>query len=747
MSNSEKLQNVVERAFDIAEEKKHKYVTVEHLVASLLCDDNVVELCKYIDCDYQRLKDEIISLIENNFDDIKVKDDDHQKPIRTLSVERVFSRAALQAIFSGKVTGIETIDIFLSVLSETESPSIMICNKFGLQKDIVFEYVLSESYYFQNNSQNGQTSNKTKNSSKTKNALKEYAINLNDMAYENTIDPVIGREEHIEKVIQTLSRKKKNNAILVGESGVGKTAIVEGIAHKIVNNDVPDEIVDYVIYSLDMGSLLAGTKYRGDVEERLKEIVEYLEKQRNIILFIDEIHMIMGAGSGNTGGMDVANLLKPALQTGKVKCIGSTTYEEYREKFETDSALNRRFNKIDVEEPSLDQAKEILRQSIPYYENYHKIKYNKKAIDLAVQLSSEYMLNKRLPDKAFEVIDSAGARKKLFGNGKRVSEEDIKFEISKICKVPVSSIKSKESKRQDPIDVEASLKENVFGQDKAIDILADSYYISVAGLKKTNKPVGSFLFTGPTGVGKTEVSKSLADTLSMPIVKIDMSEYQEKHSVSKLIGSPPGYVGYNDGNQGSGLLINKLEETPSCVLLLDEIEKAHPEVLNILLQVMDDGIITSSNGKTANARNCILIMTSNLGAMESEKNSVGFNKSDQTIDASLEAVNAFFSPEFRNRIDAIVNFDKLDKSVIYKIAEKFLKELKDLASEQKFKIAWNKEVVDWIAEKGFDPLMGARPMSRVINEHIKKPISRKMIFDNNTKEFNIKIKDNKINIE
>lgn len=745
MSNSEKIQNVVERAFEIAEEKQHKYVTVEHLVASLLYDDNVIELCKYIDCDYEGLKEEIISLIENNLIDLKT--DTAQRPVRTLSLERVFNRAAAQAIFSGKVTGVETIDIFLSVLSETESPSIMICNKFGLQKEIVFDYVLSEGYYSQDSSSmNEKSGNRSKNS-KSKNILKEYAVNLNDMAYENSIYPVIGREEHIEKVIQTLSRKKKNNAILVGESGVGKTAIVEGIAHKIVNNDVPDEISDYVIYSLDMGSLLAGTKYRGDVEERLKEIVEYLEKQQYIILFIDEIHMIMGAGSGNTGGMDVANLLKPALQSGKIKCIGSTTYEEYREKFEKDSALNRRFNKIDVEEPTLDQAKEILRQSISYYENYHKIKYNKKAIDLAVELSSEYMLNKQLPDKAFEVVDSSGARKKLFGSGKRVTEEDIKFEISKICKVPVSSIKSKETKKQDPIDVEAVLKEKVFGQDKAIDILADSYYISVAGLKQKNKPIGSFLFTGPTGVGKTEVSKTLAEALSMPIVKIDMSEYQEKHSVSKLIGSPPGYVGYNDGNQGSGLLINKLEETPNCVLLLDEIEKAHPEVLNILLQVMDDGIVTSSNGKTANARNCILIMTSNLGAMESEKNSIGFNKTEQKVDASFEAVNAFFSPEFRNRIDAIVNFDKLDKSVINKIAEKFLTELKELASEQKFKVTWNKEVIDWLSEKGFDPLMGARPMNRVINEYIKKPMSRKMIFDKNSKEFNIKVKDNKINIE
>ena len=504
-------------------------------------------------------------------------------------------------------------------------------------------------------------------------------------------------------------------------------------------------IEDYIIYSLDIGSLIAGTKYRGDVEERLKDILDYLEKEKNVILFIDEIHMIMGAGSGNSGGMDVANLLKPALQTGKIKCIGSTTYDEYREKFEKDNALNRRFNKIDVEEPSVEEAKEILHQSISYYEIYHNVRYNKNAINAAVELSVEYMFNKKLPDKAFEIIDSAGARKKLFGNNKTITENDIRIEVSKICNIPVNTIKTKNTKEDNLVDLENIIKKDVFGQDNAVDMLVDSYYISKAGLKSKNKPIGSYLFTGPTGVGKTEVCRALAKSLSIPLVKFDMSEYQERHSVSKFIGSPPGYVGYGDGGQGSGALINKLEETPNCVLLLDEIEKAHPDVTNILLQMMDDGIVTSSNGKTASARNAIIILTSNLGAAESEKNLIGF-ESKENSSAQKDAVKKYFTPEFRNRLDAIINFDKLSKDNINNISEKFMKEVKELAAEQKVKITWSKEVIDWISEKGFEPTMGARPMNRVISQHIKKPLSKKILFDKSKRDFTIDIVDNNINI-
>ena len=732
--SSKHLETVIEKAFEIAESHNHVYVTIEHLTSALFMDSTITELCEKIQCDHDTLKSEIDSFITHELSELKSSTS--EKPRKTVSLERVFNRALAQAIFSGR-RGIETIDLLLSVLSETESPSAAICNKFGMERELIFDHVISDS----------EVANHNPNISEKKNTktIENYAVNLNEMAYEGEIDPVIGREEHIEKVIQTLSRKKKNNAILVGDSGVGKTAIVEGLAHKIVDGEVPEKIEDYIIYSLDIGSLIAGTKYRGDVEERLKDILEYLEKEDNVILFIDEIHMIMGAGSGNTGGMDVANLLKPALQSGKIRCIGSTTYDEYREKFEKDSALNRRFNKIDVEEPSISEAKEILLQSISYYETYHGVTYNKNAINAAVELSVEYMFNKKLPDKAFEIIDSAGARKKLFGKNKKISENDIRYEVSKICNIPVNSVKTQETKNDDIIDLETFIKKEVFGQDSAVDTLVDSYYISKAGLKQKNKPIGSYLFTGPTGVGKTEVCRALAKSLSIPLVKFDISEYQEKHSVSKFIGSPPGYVGYGDGGQGNGALVNKLEETPNCVLLLDEIEKAHPDVTNILLQIMDDGIITSSNGKTASARNAIIILTSNLGAADSEKNTIGFESKTNTS-AQQEAVKRYFSPEFRNRLDAIVNFDKLEKDNINHISEKFMKEVKELALEQKVKISWDNNVIEWISEKGFDPLMGARPMNRVISQYIKKPLSKKMLFEKDKRNFKIEIVDNNINI-
>lgn len=734
MSNKH-LETVIEKAFEIAETHNHVYVTIEHLTSALFMDDTITELCEKLNCDHVNLKSEIDSYIINELSDLKSIE--NEKPRKTMSLERVFNRALAQAIFSGR-RGIQTIDLLLSVLSETESPSALICNKFGMEREIIFDQVVSEAHPHEPNMSHVSEKRNVKD-------IENYANNLNELAYQGDIDPVIGREEQIEKIIQTLSRKKKNNAILVGESGVGKTAIVEGLAHKIVDGEVPDRIQDYIIYSLDIGSLIAGTKYRGDVEERLKDILDYLEKEKNVILFIDEIHMIMGAGSGNSGGMDVANLLKPALQTGKIKCIGSTTYDEYREKFEKDNALNRRFNKIDVEEPSLEESKEILHQSISYYETYHNVKYNKNAINAAVELSVEYMFNKKLPDKAFEIIDSAGARKKLFGNNKTITENDIRIEVSKICNIPVNTIKTKNTKEDNLVDLENIIKKDVFGQDNAVDMLVDSYYISKAGLKSKNKPIGSYLFTGPTGVGKTEVCRALAKSLSIPLVKFDMSEYQERHSVSKFIGSPPGYVGYGDGGQGSGALINKLEETPNCVLLLDEIEKAHPDVTNILLQIMDDGIVTSSNGKTASARNAIIILTSNLGAAESEKNLIGF-ESKENSSAQKDAVKKYFTPEFRNRLDAIINFDKLSKDNINNISEKFMKEVKELAAEQKVKITWSKEVIDWISEKGFEPTMGARPMNRVISQHIKKPLSKKILFDKSKRDFTIDIVDNNINI-
>jgi len=742
MTTNTPIENIIENAYELAEKYNHSYVTVEHLTSSLLEDIHIKQICDSLNCDCDNIKLEIDDYIKQELSDFIT--DQTQKPKKTISIERVFNRALAQAIFSGKRT-IDTVDLLLSILHESETPSFYIFKKFGMERETLIHNMISESELPYNE---GTRDEMTTSSRRNKSSLNSYCVNLNELAFSDKVDPLIGREYQIEQLIQTLSRKKKNNAILVGESGVGKTAIVEGLAHKIVNGEVPEEIYDYVIYSLDMGLLMAGTKYRGDIEERIKNILSEIEKSDNIILFIDEIHTIMGAGTGTSGGLDVANLLKPSLQHGKIRCIGSTTYNEYREKFEKDSALVRRFNKIDVEEPTPEQTKKILNQSIGAYEKFHGVKFDKKAIDLAVDLSVKYMLDKKLPDKTFEIIDSSAARKKIFTNTKtkKITEKDIKIEISKICRIPLDSITSASEKSKKTVDIDSVLKKSIFGQDAAISWLSDSLYISQAGLKPQNKPVGCYLFTGPTGVGKTEVCKVLSKSMNLELVKFDMSEFQEKHTVAKFIGSPPGYVGYGDGGQGSGALINKLEQYPNCILLLDEVEKAHPDVLNILLQLMDDGIVTGGNGKSASARNAIIIMTSNLGAADSERNVIGFG-GDKHDDAQDEAVTKFFSPEFRNRLDSVVKFDKLRRENVNHISEKFLNELKSLTDEQSINLTWDNDVVEWISEKGFDPLMGARPMARVINDNIKKELARKILFSKNNKDIKIKLKENKINIE
>ncbi len=745
--NNQRVENIVNQAFQLAGDHNHQYVTLEHLSVALLSDADIKDLCENILCDSTEIVNELNKYIDVNLTDIVTE---HSvKPKKTVTLERVFNRALAQAFFSGK-RSIHTIDLLLSVLAETESPSVFICNKYGLDRETLVQFILNEEANTSpQQTSTKQSQNSSTNKQKRKSVLEKYTTNLNELASEGKIDKLIGRELEIDQLAQTLTRKKKNNAILVGEAGTGKTAIVEGLALKIENGEVPATIEDYTIYSLNVGSLLAGTKYRGDFEERLQEIIEELEKEENCILFIDEIHTIMGAGTGNSGGLDLANMLKPALQKGTIKCIGSTTYSEYRERFEKDSALVRRFHKVDVSEPSPEEAKQIIEQSIASYEKYHDIKIEKEVISLVVDLSVQYLYNKKLPDKAFDLIDSSCARKRINRKSRRtklkLTGEDIKIEVSKICKIPVSMVTTSKSK-SDTINVEDKLRQLVFGQDIAIETLADSIYISQAGLKSKNKPVGSYLFTGPTGVGKTELTKALSEIMNLTLVRFDMSEYQEKHTVAKLIGSPPGYVGYSDGNQGSGALINELEQNPNCILLLDEVEKAHPDVLNVLLQIMDNGMITGSNGKKVSARNAIIIMTSNLGAADSEKNVIGFSggKHEQEQD---NAVKRFFSPEFRNRLDAVVKFKKLDKQYVDKIAEKFLKELKELANERNVSLEWDKEVVDWVSEKGFDPLMGARPMARVVNDHIKKPLSRKMLFGKHPDKIVIKITENSINIE
>lgn len=746
MSN-ERVENIVNQAFQLAGDHKHQYVTLEHLVFALISDPEVIEICNNLMCNHVEIRTAVTDYIDQYLTDIVAIS--ATKPKKTVSLERVFGRAIAQSYFSSK-RSIQAIDLLLSVLAETESPSVYICNKYGLDRETLIQYILNTEANTNAISSNGMNSTMPKMGAKNthKNVLEKYTVNLNELARNGKIDPLIGRELEIEQLAQTMARKKKNNAILVGDAGTGKTAIVEGLALKIEEGTVPEPIEDYTIYSLNVGALVAGTKYRGDFEERLQEIINELEKEENAILFVDEIHTMMGAGAGNSGGVDLANMLKPALQNGTIKCIGSTTFKEYREHFEKDSALVRRFHKIDVDEPSPEETKNILKQSIASYEKYHNIKIDADAISIAVDLSVQYMYNKKLPDKAFEVIDSACARKRITRKATKsklkLTSNDIKLEISKICKIPVSMV-SDSKKSEASIDIEKKLKELVFGQDSAITSVADAVYISQAGLKSKNKPIGSYLFTGPTGVGKTELTKSLAEILNLTLVRFDMSEYQEKHTVAKLIGSPPGYVGYSDGNQGSGALINQLEQHPNCVLLLDEVEKAHPDVLNILLQIMDNGMITGSNGKAVSARNAIVIMTSNLGAADSERNVIGFagGKHDNAQDT---AVTKFFSPEFRNRLDAVIKFKKLDKQYVHKIATKFLSELKSLASERNIVVEWDEAVVDWVSEKGFDPLMGARPMARIVNEHIKKPLSRQILFSKHPEKINIKVIEDSINI-
>ena len=719
MSN-ERIELLVTKAFKIAEDFEHEYVTLEHLLCVLFEDENIIDLVVNVGGDPLAICDHAYAYCGNELEQIKVKSEGG--PRKTMALERMFNRAFTQSMFNGRQS-VTPVDLLLSILAEKNSYATVICNSCGLTREGILEYI----------SDNNEKEQQANQRSKAEQVLSKYTVNLNKEAKSSKLDNLIGRETEVEMLVQTLVRRKKNNVVLVGDAGVGKTAIAEGLAQRIIDKNVPETIATHTIYSLDIGALLAGTKYRGDFEERMKEILDVLENYDDAILFIDEIHMIMGAGSAGQGAMDVANLLKPALQKGRLRCIGSTTYEEYREKFEKDRALARRFYKIDVPEPTPSEAKQIVKQSVDKYEAYHNLQITHEAISAAVDLSVQYLYDKKLPDKAFDVIDSAFARQRIAEPDKRVQtidEDLIKLEISKIARLPLDTIVNVKKRETQMINIEERLRERVFGQDEAIDLLADAVYISKAGLKSKDKPVGTYLFTGPTGVGKTETAKAISELLNMNLVRFDMSEYQEKHTVAKLIGAPPGYVGYGDGSQGSGALINELEKTPNCVLLLDEVEKAHPDVLNVLLQVMDNGMVTSSDGKSVSARNAIVILTSNLGAADSEKNVIGFGggKHDGAQD---KAVKNFFAPEFRNRLDATVKFNKLSRSHINRVTDKFLTELKYMVKDRNIEFTWTPAVTNWLSDRGFSETMGARPMAREINENIKKPLARKLLFDLN----------------
>ena len=638
----------------------------------------------------------------------------------------------------------EVADIIISVLSEKNSFSFYFLTKGGLTKDKFVKY-FQENIVVEEEDQPMQIVN----NNQVERILNQFCTNLSLHAKQRKIDPVIGRDEELEKIQLILARRSKSNVLMVGDPGVGKTAIAEGLARKIFEKKVPKFIQDHQVYTLDISALLAGSKYRGDFEERIKAVLTALEKKGKIILFIDEAHMMQGAGASSQGSNDMANMLKPILTKGVLKIIASTTWEEYRKHFEKDRALMRRFQRVTIDEPSPEMSVKILKGVRKYYEKHHNVRITDAAVEQAVKLSIKYMADKKLPDKAIDIIDCAAARYKLKddetmdGVEQLVDVEQVVYELSKMINMPLESVAQKESKNL--ADLESGMKTSVYGQDTAVDTLLDKIFVAQAGMKSPNKPIGSFLFLGPTGCGKTETAKQLADKMSMTLVRFDMGEYQEKHSVARLIGAPPGYVGYDDN---AGQLITKLQETPNCVLLLDEIEKAHPDVTNILLAFMDNGFVTGSNGKQADGRNCILIMTSNLGARDNENNTIGFGELEKDGEDD-KAVKKFFAPEFRNRLDAVIKFSKLSQTVVIQIVKKFVAELNDQLKDKNIEIVLNNESVKWLADQGFDSKMGARPLARLIDNKLKSPLSRKVLFGDlqNGGRVNVQLQDSDLVFE
>jgi len=712
---SQELQLVFEKAIQDAKKLQHEYVTLEHLMFAMLCEENFVNLLTGFSADVEYFKTNLEHHLKNNCDDIKIEHKKY-KPKKTSAVERVLNRAFTQTLFNGRGE-IQLADVLLSLLNEKKSPAVYYAEKSGINKQTFSDYIKHEYEELAIEEQ--------EISQDAKKALAKFTIDLNDQVKKGKVDPIIGRSDELEKLALALGRRSKNNVLMVGDPGVGKTAIAEGLAFNIVNENVPSFLKDYKVYNLDIGAMLAGSKYRGDFEERFKLVLAAITKQGKTIMFVDEAHMMNGAGAG--GGdksNDLANMLKPALTKGDLKVVASTTWEEYRKYFEKDRALMRRFQRVVIGEPSKENTLEILRGIKRYYEDYHGTTITENAIEAAVKLSVKYQTDKKLPDKAIDLIDVACSRFKVNDQteNKVIDEKEIQFELSKMLNIPVEQVAERET--ENLANLEKNMKAEVYGQDEAIEGIVDKILVAQAGLKPDDKPVGSFVFMGPTGTGKTETAKQLAKSLGVKLVRFDMSEYQEKHSVAKLIGSPPGYVGHEET---SGQLIEKLQENPNCVLLLDEIEKAHPDVSQILLQVMDNGVITGSNGKEADARNCILILTTNLGAKDAEKNTIGFGDTMENEYEDKE-LKKFFAPEFRNRLDGTITFAKLTKEVMMKIVGKFLLELKTMVSDKDVTIEVTDETLDYLVDKGFDKKMGARPLQRVIDKDIKRPLSREMLF-------------------
>ena len=708
---SDNLQAVFEQAIETAKKLHHEYLTIEHLLFAMLAEDGFHNTIAGFGANPDELKTELSDYLHNKCQEITIQDV-VVKPKKTQAVERVLNRAFTQTLFNGRQR-IEPTDVFLAMIGEKRSWANYYIQKANIDKDKFADFI-------NNTVEEGEEDGPQDNQGER--ALAAFTSNLNDMVVKKKVDPVIGRIDELENIALALGRRSKNNVILVGDPGVGKTAIAEGLAYNSVNGAVPDFLKDYKVYSLDISAMLAGSKYRGDFEERFKHVIKALQKKGKTVLFIDEAHMISGAGSAGNSSNDLANMMKPALSKGNIKVVASTTWEEYRKHFEKDRALMRRFQRITVDEPTQAMTVSILQGIKKYYETFHSVKIRNDAIHAAVKLSVKYQTDKKLPDKAIDLIDVACSRFNLKLSDERViGEREIQYELAKMIQMPEEKVMETESSNL--ATLQESLQSEVYGQDVAITEIVDKIIVAQAGLKSENKPIGSFVFMGPTGTGKTETAKSLAKNLGVKLLRYDMSEYQEKHSISKLIGSPPGYVGFEEN---AGLLITQIQEAPNAVLLLDEIEKSHPDVMTVLLQIMDNGFITGSNGKRADCRNLIIILTTNAGAESAEKNTIGFGAQEK--DYSDKDLKKFLTPEFRNRLDGIVTFNKLTKETMTKIVIKFIDELRAQVKDKGIKVKIDKESTNWLIAKGFDTKMGARPLQRVIDKEIKRSLAKHMLF-------------------
>ena len=717
MQNNPEIEQIIDNAGKLAKKYKHQYVTIEHLALALVRYESFNKILTAYGVDAKAIATDIDTWLKGMVSiEIKGKAT-NASPKKTNGLERVFNRAGTQVLFSGRKT-VSTIDLYLAIMSESQSHAHYFFLKHGIQK---VEFV----DFWQNNYQSVEPKMSNKEADKL---LNEHCINLTALAKKDKIEPVIGRSTELEDIVHVLAKRFKANVLLVGDPGVGKTAIAEGLALQIVNNNVPKFLQDHEVYSLEMGSLLAGSKYRGEFEEKVKEVIEALEAKEKCILFIDEAHQMKGAGSGGQSSVDFSNMIKPAISRGTLKVVASTTWEDYYESFEKERALMRRFHRVTIDEPDTESTKKILRGVGNRLEDFHDVKINQDAIETAVKMSDRYIHDRKNPDKSIDLIDAASAKARADDKaGATITKDKILEQVAKVAKVPLDRLKNEQNVQVKKLDF--NVRNKLFGQDKVVDDVLDRLYVSFAGVNSETKPMASFLFLGPTGTGKTEMARLLSDNLDMPLLKYDMSEYQEKHSLSSLIGAPPGYVGFEDGNVGGGKLISDLTKNPYSIILFDEIEKAHPDISNVLLQMLDEGRVTGSNGKEVKVKNCIIILTSNLGSQASEQNRVGFG--DQAKQGEDDkAVKEFFKPELRNRIDMISKFSKLEPLAIKKIVVKFLDELKQSVVEKDIKLQFSEALITHIAEVGYDDKMGARPLSRKIDELIKVPLSKKILFEN-----------------